>query len=255
MITSPRSSALETAVYVVGELPEALLKGLLCETPEQRQVFEQYVFFYQSQRLWLTHFLLGENLPPECKNTDFKFFEPHARMKAALFRLILGLYERSELLQSTLQGQGAAAVFWRSAIQAKCSDALSGSGLTGPPSLFSKRQLYDDNNELLKNSLDLLSSDDQAQARAWDDCPVTFLYDLACQVGRGDIDFFKDYLMPFKKAVSRGDRQILNCRELQSGCLLNDGTLFLTGTSNRFPNLTGKGFAAKSSKRGNCNGL
>jgi hypothetical protein len=249
---------IETAVKLVGQLPNLLLKDIAFDNPNQEKVVKTYKYFYQGLELWLEHFVLHKSLVPEAFLTDWKHFQAHAQLDTALLHLATGLHPRNPWLQEVYSEENGPTLLWFHAIGSKCENTFKESGLLGKPCLVGKDDFHKNNLTLLdrlsEHSIRVYLPEQIVNTPITDevqftDCPVTYLAVLASHLAGYDEDFDKDYWQPYEKVTRRCTRKIRSNPKLQGGVLLPNGELFLTDHNKKIPAAVrkpkGKGFGSR----------
>jgi len=238
---------LASVVKFVEFFPDYLLpQNIAFEMPNERKLIKAYRYYYKGIKIWLEHLVLKERLNPEATDTDWKYFQPHAQIKAALLDLATGVHACSwigddhDYFESPL-------IMWGNLLAIQAREALFESlGLTGIPALQGKVEFAEHNLLLLKKFdetepgrglLQVCPIEQQPSNSTldWNCDAETYLISLASDIAKNDSDFDKAYWIPFRSSYSLWTRKIRDCEQLHTACLLPNGDLFMTQKGQKLP--------------------
>lgn len=237
---------LKEIVKLVEFFPDYLLpQGIAFEMPNERKLIKAYRYYYKGIRVWLEHLVLKERLKPEAIDTDWKYFQPHAQINAALLDLATGVHARSWI--SDPDYFESPAILWGNLLGIRVREALFESlGLTGVPALQGKVE-FAEHNQLLLTEFDKTESGrgllqvcpiEQQPSNStldWNCDAETYLISLASDIAKNDSNFDEAYWIPFRKSYSFWTRKIRNCEHLHTAYLLPNGDLFVTQKGQKLP--------------------
>lgn len=248
---------LETAVDKIAQLPKILISGEAREIIKFNQKVQESIskavdsfdFYFRSKSLWLRHLVLKEGLAHEAINSERQYFQPHAELSNNLLELIKGLHPRSTFLQQeAFVPEEEIIAWWLICETLKAKEAFSTSGILGESTIFGKIEFLDNNSAVVATLDESIS---EGIVQLYQDCstsseqpttvldfnkdPEGYIANLAAQKAIEDSSFETQYWKPYKKQRRKWDRAIYDCSYLQSGCILPDGKLFVTGHRRKLP--------------------
>lgn len=248
---------IKAAVKTIGILPSLLLSTSIEYSPNETKLIKSYEFFFQGLEVWLQNLSLKQALNPAAVQTNWKYFQGHAAMDAALLDLISGLHSRVPFLQEAFPEKEAPSVIWLMALYIDAGNVLKESGLIldqeigkrdflGKPILVGKNDIYLGNVTLLNKSDEQIEGTSEEIVKSeltqrgygwkdWKDCLVTYLCKVATCQAILDSDFDKQYWQPYSRTIRYWTRKIRDNKILQAGCLLPNGDLFVTGSGKKIP--------------------
>ena len=230
---------IEKLVSLISSFPDYHLpQDVLFETANEKKLIKDNRDYYQGVSVWLEKLAAEKPLSPDAKSTNYKYFEPCAEILAAQLKLLEGVHPRS-VLSDYFESDFHA---WGSFIHSHCRNQLNKSGLLDYPLGHGKTESSNNNSELLQEhderEITLIPSDNHQTNKphySWYESPEDCLTDLASAIAQQDPKFDKGCWVPYRKKVSQHDRNIKNCRELQSEYLLPNGDVFMTGKRKKIP--------------------
>jgi len=245
---------IKAAVKKIGILPSLLLSTSIEYSPNETKLIKSYEFFFQGLEVWLQNLSLKQALNPAAVQTNWKYFQGHAAMDAALLDLISGLHSRVPFLQEAFPEKEAPSVIWLMALYIDTANVLKESGLIldqdigkrnflGKPILVGKNDIYLGNVTLLNKSDEQIQGLSKAivenkqtqKGDDWKDCLVTYLCKVATSQAISDPGFDEQYWQPYFRTIRSWTRKIRDNKILQAGCLLPNGDLFVTGLGKKIP--------------------
>lgn len=235
-------------VSLISSFPDYHLpQDVLFETAGEKKIIKIHRDYYKGVSVWLEHLAAKKELSPDAELTNYIYFEPCAQILAAQLDLITVVHPRS-VLSDYFESNFHA---WGSFIHSHCRNQLNNSGLLGYPLLRGKTKSSNNNSELRQEyderEITLIPSDNHQTNKphySWYDSPEQCLTDMASTIARQDPDVDRDCWVPYNKTVSKWERKIRDCKELQLAFLLPNGNLSMTEKGKKVPKLSNsqKGF-------------
>jgi hypothetical protein len=215
--------------------PESPYPGTLAEQPEtlaEQIVWLSSQYHYKVMSDWLWHLLLGHTLQPYLLLKPFIYEKPFAEIAVATFRLAVGVHPRSG--NSIVRQFKNPASLWFACQWGNSLKFLENTGFTNYPPVKGKREQY---NNQLKILRDLKNHKLKLDPSAIKDYPTGVLLLEAQELAKADqsLDFHYDYLMPFIRTLRRESRKIYECKEIQMGSILKNGSLHRTAKGKKLP--------------------
>ena len=249
-VTEPEwnNVTLEELVFLIRLFPDCHLpEGISFETVSEKEIIRIYRERYEGISIWLEHLAAKKPLSPDAESTNYKYFEPYARLYAAQLDLVEKVHPRSilsDLFESPLDA-------WGFLIYFQCRNQLNDSGLLGK--LLDERKVETCNQELEllrrcnEREITLIPSDNHQANKhpiSLYESPKQFLTVLASDIAQQDPDFYWHCWVPYREKVSKWQRKIKDCKELQLVFLSPNGNLDMTGKGKKAPKLSNshKGF-------------
>lgn len=245
---------INVAVRTIGNLPSLLLPKDMKYTKNELELVKAYEFFFQGQEVWLRNLVLKQALNPAAIETDWKHFQGHAAINAALLDLISGLHPRVPVFQEACPEKEAPSIIWLTAIALDTADALKSSGLMLDPdvgddflgysTLLGKSEYCKFSQALLESCDESIRSNDPNKPSKkgksqtvynWKDDPITYLCKVATRQAMWNKDFDEQYWQPYSKTRRYWIRKIRDNKILQAACLLPNGDIFITGQGKKIP--------------------
>ena len=230
---------LKELAFLIRLFPDCHLpQDVLFETAGEKKIINTYRHAYKGISVCFEYLAEEKELSPDVFRANYNYYQPYAELFAAQLKLLEGVHPRSVLsdyFESPLYA-------WGSFIYSHCRNQLNNSGLLGKPLIYGKTKAINNNSKRLrrydKREITAIPSDNHQTNKphySWYESPEDCLTDLASAIAQQDPKFDKGCWVPYRKKVSQHDRNIKNCRELQSEYLLPNGDVFMTGKRKKIP--------------------
>lgn len=202
------------------------------ETLAEQIVWLSSQYHYKVMSDWLWYLLLGHTKQPYLSLEPFKHEEYFAQIAVAAFRLAVGVHPKSG--SPIVRQFKNPASFWFACQWGNSLKFLENTGLTNYPPIKGKREQYDNHLKILR---DLKNHKLELDPSSLKDYPTGILLLEAQELAKADqnLDFHYDYLMPFIKTLRRESRKIYECKKIQMGFILENGSLHRTGKDKKLP--------------------
>ncbi len=208
----------------VAELPKC--PAIVPATTDERLLLLMHSSFYIGISLWLQFKVGGQPLPPEALETPALWLEPYAEYYAAIYRLAIQTYQRTDNLD--LLGFPSPKDLWLHCMKVTAQQELEKSGMFGlPPEVVGKQEVYE--RTLLCCEQLLKCRFVPETAPTIDGDPETLLIVEAQKIAKRSRKFRYTQYAPFVELIKDVAQVARKCEHLQSGFILPAKGLFVTG--------------------------
>lgn len=217
-------------VYLIANLPE--LPQVCLTTPAELTIVRVEANSWKAISLWLRNLVLFEALAPEAYTGSALYQMPKACWLKALLELIRGVHSASG--NSDIKAFSTPSALWYHCICKQAEWKLEGRGVFGlPPVIVPKREHY-------KAVSQICTSLEKLVWKPEDDCtiddfPEEIIFAEAQALAKAERGFHYHVLRPFLKEWRRTAKIVKHCKHLQDGCLLPNGSIFITGKNRKLP--------------------
>lgn len=211
-------------VEQIAELPK--YPPVLPATADEHLLLLMHSSFYKGLSLWLEFKVGGQPLPPEALEPPALWLEPYAEYYAALYRLAIQTYQRTDNLD--LLSLPSPKDLWLHCVKVRAQQELEESGVFSlPPKIIGKLEAYRQTllfcEQLLKcrfvpETIPTINGD-----------PETLLIVDAQKIAKRSRKFRYTQYDPFIELIKDVAQVAFKNEHLQSGFILPVKGLFLTG--------------------------